>query len=91
MKCFIILVLRSYASFMIDVLNRSDEATVMLRRADELEENATRNNRDNESNTNGFLGDRLAVVSITGATDRLGDIIDINTGVVRLIGHCMQT
>ena len=40
-------VLRSYAGFLIEVLNCTSEATVYLQRADELEEQATRNTNSN--------------------------------------------
>ena len=80
-------ILRLYASFLIDVLNRSEEALVLLHRADELEESASRLHRENESNTEGLMGDRMAIVTISSALENLGDVIDMNTGVVRLVGH----
>ena len=80
-------VLRSYASFLIDVMNRPDEANSMLRRADELEDAAARSHKDNEAIGTGLLSDRMAIISVTSSHDRLGEIIDVNTGAVRLTGH----
>lgn len=72
---------------MIDVLNQPEEAIGMLRRADDLEEAASKAHRDAESNANGLLDDKLAIITITSQSDRLGDIVEVNTGVVRMFGH----
>lgn len=84
---YIHIVLRMYASFLIDVMNRPEEANIMLRRADELEEAAARTHKDSDGENGGLLGDRTAIISISSAPTHIGEVIDMNVGAVRLIGH----
>lgn len=69
-----------------DVLNRTEEATLLLSRADDLEEMTSRAHKDNTRVTNGLLDDKLAIISISGASENLGDILDVNAGFVRFLG-----
>lgn len=58
---------------------------MMLKRADDMEEAALRANRDGgQGNT---LDDRSAVISVSGNRERMGEIIEINTGIMRLFGY----
>ena len=57
----------------------------MLKRADDLDEAHLRANREGGgANT---LDDRSAVISVSGTRERMGEIIDINTGIMRLFGY----
>ena len=77
--------LRLYASFIIELQNQPDKAVIMLKRADDLEEAQLRANRDG-ANLNSALDDRSAVISVSGSRERMGEIIDINTSIMRLFG-----
>lgn len=83
----IILVLRLFASFLIDVMSRPEEAAGLLRRADELEEAGSRSHYNaSASASSGLLDDKLAIVSISGSMEKLGDMVDVNSCFVRLLG-----
>lgn len=76
-----------YASFLIDVMNRPQEGNLLLKKADEIEDSTSRSHNNEIDAAHGLLSDRVAIISISSANDRIGEIIDLNTGLTKLTGH----
>ena len=75
------------ASFLMDVTNDTDTANVLLKKADELEEKASHQTRDNLKDTKSNDADRDALITISGSKHNLGEVLSVNTGAVRLFGY----
>jgi PAS domain S-box-containing protein len=78
-------VLRMWASFLCDVGNQPDRGATLLRRADEIEDMKSKSTHGPDSDGT-LLDDRSSVISVCGSRARLGEIIQANTGAVRLFG-----
>lgn len=79
-------VLRTYASFLIDIANEGMEGNKLLAKAEDLEEQSTKAHERGESG-NALFDDRNALISISGEISNAGEIISVNSGVARMFGY----
>jgi PAS domain S-box-containing protein len=81
-------VLRMYASFLIDLANEPDQARALLARAEELEDQQSKEHTDaGIESSGGALDDRHAIVSISADPKKLGQILQVNATALRLLGY----
>jgi len=87
--------LRAYAQYLLDLKNTQMKAQELLTKADRLEETDTRarmrqikNVKFGESTKKtSFLNDNVALITISGASTNLGEILHASSAACRMFGY----